>query len=130
MKCILIAEDDAVMVRLLQHHFHKFSYRTVVCREGSSVQGKMESVRPDLAILDLMLPGRSGFDLISDFKGDPDLEGIPLVVVTGQGKGTIRDELLAAGAAEVFTKPFSPTALLARIERLIGSGEEGREGKE
>lgn len=120
MKCILIAEDDAIMVRLFQHHLHRNNYRTAVCREGTTVREKAEASNPDLVILDLMLPGKSGLELIGDFKGDPVLASIPLVVVTGQGKETIRDELLAAGASNVFTKPFSPTSLLACIDSLIG----------
>jgi DNA-binding response OmpR family regulator len=122
MKCILIAEDDAVTVRLLQHNLHRSNFKTLVCRDGTSVGKRMAAGKPDLAILDLMLPGKSGFELIIEFKSDPELAEIPLVVVTGQGKETLRDELLAAGAADVFTKPFSPTALLACINRLIGEG--------
>jgi DNA-binding response OmpR family regulator len=119
MKTILIADDDPVMVKLLEFNLKRAGHRVEICREGLSVVAKACDVRPDLAIFDLMLPGRSGLELIVDFKGDGELAEIPIIVVTGQGKGSTRHELLKAGASTVFTKPFSPTILINRISELL-----------
>lgn len=119
MNTILIADDDPVMVKLLEFNLKRGGYQLVQCREGLSVVEQARSHSPSLAIFDYMLPGRSGLELIQDFRGDPDLKPIPIIVVTGQGKGSTKNELLDAGANEVFTKPFSPTVLLSRIKQLI-----------
>ena len=119
MKNVLIAEDDAVMVRLLEYTLKKSGFNTIICRDGSSVFSRISARKPDLGIIDLMLPGKSGQELIREFKADSELARVPLIVVTGQGKGSTKDELLAAGAVSVFTKPFSPTALMARVSELL-----------
>lgn len=119
MKNVLIAEDDAVMVRLLEYTLKKSGFNTIICRDGSSVFSRIRARKPDLGIIDLMLPGKSGLELIREFKADSELARVPLIVVTGQGKGSTKDELLAAGAVSVFTKPFSPTALMARVNELL-----------
>lgn len=119
MKTILIADDDPVMVKLLEFNLKRAGYAVEICREGLSVMPKAQDAKPDLAIFDLMLPGRSGLELINDFKAAEEMAGIPIIVVTGQGKGSTRDELLEAGANKVFTKPFSPTILMNSIEELL-----------
>jgi two-component system alkaline phosphatase synthesis response regulator PhoP len=116
---LLIADDDPVMVKLLEFNLRRGGFTLVQCREGLSVVTQAREHKPSLAIFDYMLPGRSGLELIQDFRSDPELEHTPIIVVTGQGKGSTKDELLAAGANEVFTKPFSPTLLLNRINELI-----------
>ena len=119
MKTILIADDDPVMVKLLEFNLKRAGYRVEICREGLSVAAKAHDVSPNLAIFDLMLPGRSGLELIKDFKDHDELVTIPIIVVTGQGKGSTRHELLDAGANTVFTKPFSPTILINSISELL-----------
>ncbi|MGF1451930.1 MAG: response regulator transcription factor [Opitutales bacterium] len=119
MSKILIADDDPVMVKLFEFNLKRSGFELVLCREGSAVVPQARATSPHLAIFDYMLPGRSGLELIQDFRGDDDLQALPIIVVTGQGKGSTRQELLDAGADEVFTKPFSPTVLIARIRELL-----------
>lgn len=119
MKSILIADDDPVMVKLVEFNLKKIGYSALICRDGDSVRERALSEKPVLAIFDFMLPGRSGLELIVDFKADPVLQDIPLLVVTAQGKDSVREEVLAAGAARVFTKPFSPTLLTKCIDELL-----------
>ncbi len=119
MSNILIADDDPVMVKLLEFNLKRSGYTVTVCREGLSVMPQAMEKRPVLAIFDLMLPGRSGLELIHDFKDSKELAELPIIVVTGQGKGSTKQELLGAGASTVFTKPFSPTILMSRIDELL-----------
>lgn len=116
---ILIADDDPVMVKLFEFNLRKHGFELVVCREGRSVVTKALADGPQIAIFDYMLPGRSGLELIQDFRANEALKQLPIIVVTGQGKGSTRQELLDAGADAVFTKPFSPTVLVARIRELL-----------
>jgi len=120
MKTILIADDDPVMVKLMEFNLRRAGYGTLVCREGLSVGERVRAERPDLILLDVMLPGRSGLELLRDFQGDPALAKLPVVVVTSQGKDSTQGELLAVGARQVFTKPFSPTILIACVSQLLG----------
>ena len=119
---ILIVDDEKDITELIGEVLTSDNpeYDIEMAHDGFRAGVLYANSNPDVVILDLMLPGKSGLELIGDFKGDPVLASIPLVVVTGQGKDTIRDELLTAGASNVFTKPFSPTSLLACIDSLIG----------
>ncbi len=119
MKTILIADDDPVMVKLLEFTLQRAGFGVLVCREGLSVMARVREGRPDLIVLDVMLPGRSGLELLRDFQDDAELATLPVVVVTSQGKNSTQDELLAAGARNVFTKPFSPSMLIARLRELL-----------
>jgi len=120
MKKILIADDDPMMVKLLEFNLRRAGYTVVICREGLSVCACAQAEHPDLAILDVMLPGRTGLELLQDFHAEPALASLPVVIVTSEGKSSTQDDLLAAGARNVYTKPFSPTMLLERVRQLLG----------
>lgn len=119
MKKILIADDDPVMVKIFELNLRKAGFHLMICREGLSVMARAKGEHPDIAIFDLMLPGMSGQELIRDFKSDSELKDIPIIVVTGQGKDSTRDSLISDGADSVFTKPFSPSALINRLNELL-----------
>lgn len=116
---ILIADDDPVMIKLLEFHLRQHGFRVIACRTGDAVLPLAREQQPTLAIIDYLLPGRNGLELLQDFRGDPDFAKLPLIVVTGQGRDSTREALLAAGACRVFTKPFSPTILMESIRTMI-----------
>lgn len=116
---ILVAEDDPVMVKLLEFTLRREHYTVTVCREGDAVADKARSEKPDLVLVDYVLPGMTGGQIAQEFHNDPELCKIPIIVVTGQGKDGLRDDLLALGVREVFTKPFSPMTLLAEIKKRV-----------
>jgi len=115
-----MADDDPMMIKLLEFNLRKAGFATLVCREGLSVCARAREERPDLVILDVNMPGRTGLELLGDFKADPQLAALPVVVVTSEGKSSTQDELRAAGAKHVYTKPFSPTMLVEHLQRLLG----------
>lgn len=119
MKKILIADDDPVMIKLFEFSLKRAGYELVVCREGLSVVERAHETLPQAAIFDLMLPGRSGQELIRAFQADAVLKGIPIIVVTGQGKESTEGTLLSDGARYVFTKPFSPSVLVSTLGELV-----------
>lgn len=80
---------------------------------------EMESVAPDLAILDYEMPGCSGMDLIRAFRGNPSLASKPIIVVTGYRELALKEALLDAGANDVILKPFSPGLLGQRVIELL-----------
>jgi len=79
------------------------------------------TLEPDLMFLDLNIPGASGADVLQELKADPVTAGVRVIIVTATGEEG-RDFVLALGADEYFTKPFSPTALLRTVERVLDLG--------
>lgn len=118
MKRILIADDDRVMVRLYQLHLGRQGYSLNIFENGEEVLQVLDGLDFDLAILDYMLPGVSGLELIQRIRTNPLTKDCPIVIITGQGRASLKDELKEAGANVVFTKPFSPVQLLKTIESL------------
>lgn len=119
MKRILIAEDDPVMSKLIEFNLKREGYQVIICRDGPAVMRTVKETAPDLALLDLNLPGMTGLELSQAFEADPLLREIPRMVVTAQGKDAVFDELYAAGVKKVFTKPFSPSALAGAIREQL-----------
>lgn len=126
MKKILIAEDDPVMVKLLELNLKTAGFDVIICREGLCVQTRTIQENPDLVIFDLLLPGKTGLELIQSFKKDQALSHLPIIVVTGQGRESTHDELIKAGANQVYTKPFSPKKLISAITELLNSTSESK----
>ncbi len=123
MKSILIADDDPMMVKLIEFNLRRAGYQVLVCREGLSVCDKVRASRPALVILDVMIRGRTGLELLRACTTANGLTALPVLIVTSEGQSSTEADLLAAGALNVFTKPFSPTMLLDRIRQLLGDSQ-------
>lgn len=116
---ILIADDDPVMIKLLEYNLKKNDYDVASCTEGLGVMEKAKEGKPVLAILDYILPGKTGLDLIEDFRSDEEFKDLPIIVITQRGEDEIREKLLAAGAQRIYTKPYSHLELIGVIRELI-----------
>ena len=115
---ILIVEDHPTMreaMRLILEH-EGFDIREAP--DGGTALTMVHEHRTDLMFLDLNIPGTSGADVLSELKGDPSTEDIRVIIVTATGEEG-REFVLSLGADEYFTKPFSPTALLRTVERVL-----------
>ena len=109
MQTILIIDDDAAIGNLEQEVLERAGYQVLRAYSGTEALLLLKSSRPDLALLDLMLPGLSGEEVL------PQLQGIPVIVVSA--KASVQDKvgLLLSGAADYLTKPFDTKELLARV---------------
>ena len=116
---ILVAEDDPVMAKLLEFTLMRERYRVSICRQGDTVVEKAKQHKPDLLLVDYVLPRMTGDQIAAAFKADPELSDIPIIVVTGQGRESIRKEMLDIGVQDVFTKPFSPISLMDEIKKYL-----------
>lgn len=119
---ILIVEDHSTMreaMRLILEH-EGFEIREAP--DGSVALEMARAHPPDLMFLDLNIPGASGADVLSELKNDPVTKDVRVIVVTATGEEG-RDFVLSLGADEYFTKPFSPTALLRTVERVLEKPE-------
>lgn len=101
--------------------FETEGYRTIEADDGPAALEAAGSVKPDLILLDLMMPELDGERVIARLSEDPQLSGIPIIVVTAKQEAVdrMKDWL---GDGNVFTKPFDQANLLARVEELIGPG--------
>ncbi|MGN1135120.1 MAG: response regulator transcription factor [Oscillospiraceae bacterium] len=109
MKTILIVDDDPSIGDFLQEALTKAGYRTMRAYSGTEALLVVLNTKPDLVLLDLMLPGLSGEELL------PKLRGIPVIVLSAKVDVENKVDLLLGGAADYVTKPFNTEELLARI---------------
>lgn len=109
MKTILIVDDDVCIGDMLQEVLVKEGYRAARAYSGTEALLYLSGNRPDLILLDLMLPGLSGEELL------PPIEGIPVIVVSARSETADKVDLLLSGADDYITKPFDTDELLARI---------------
>lgn len=108
------------MAKLLEFNLKREGFQLMICTDGTTVLDRINDWRPDLAIFDFNLPGKTGLELSLIFREREALKDIPIIIITGQGKELARDALIEAGVNEVFTKPYSPTVLAETIRRLLG----------
>lgn len=113
---IVIVEDDRYLREELLHTFQKAGYDAVAPVSFASVEAEIVSLHPDLVVLDVNLPGKSGYDLCKILKVK---SSFPILILTA--RDTLADELtaLGLGADDFLTKPCHPDRLLARVERLL-----------
>jgi two-component system response regulator VicR len=115
---ILIVEDDVLMVKILEFILKKEGYQITSCKDGLTAIEKIPVLIPDLIITDIMLPFRSGLEIIGYTKEN--YENIPVIVVSslGEEEGTVI-EAFNLGADDFVSKPFNPNELLLRVKRLL-----------
>lgn len=123
MKKLFVVDDDPVMVKLLEYSLRKQNYVISLCRDGSSAREQIESEKPDLVLLDLLLPGKSGLELTKILRNDKEFTNLPIIIITRQGRESTREELIKEGANAVFTKPFSPKLLSETITQLLNQDQ-------
>jgi DNA-binding response OmpR family regulator len=122
---ILVADDSAHARGILVFLLRSRGYEVLESEDGERALARARSERPDLVILDAMMPGRSGFEVCAALRADPALRGLPVVLLTAMGPDAA-DLGARAGADECVFKPFRVQDLLARIEaRLAGGGGQG-----
>ena len=113
---ILVVDDDPQILRYLKRSFEEAGYHAITTGDPTQVIGLVESEEPDLVILDLVLPGTTGLDLLQRIR---ELSGVPVIFLTASNETDNATLALRLGADDYVTKPFSPTELLARIEATL-----------
>ena len=121
---ILIVDDEEDIVELVQLNLAREGYQTLACTTGEKALEIAESKRPDLIILDLMLPGIDGMEVCRQLKANPETQQIPVLMLTAKGEEADIVAGLELGAGDYVTKPFSGKVLAARVRRLLRGQEE------
>lgn len=121
---ILIVEDEEDLRNIIIYNLEREGYKAVGVESGEDGLELAISLKPDLIILDLMLPGMSGMDVCRKVKQNSDTHNVPIIIVSAKGEESDIVSGLELGADDYLTKPFSPRILLARVGAVIRrSGE-------
>jgi two-component system, OmpR family, alkaline phosphatase synthesis response regulator PhoP len=116
---ILIVEDEAEIAQLIQLYLEKEGFTCRTCRDGLSAVQLFHEVKPDLIILDLMLPGLDGLEVCARIRQKPGAKDPYILMLTAKGDEMDRIIGLSTGADDYMVKPFSPRELVARVRALL-----------
>lgn len=115
---ILVADDDRDILELVRIRLERADCATVTARDGDEALRLSRERRPDLCILDVVMPGRSGFEVLSELRRDPATEAIPVILLTATVQEREQDAL-RRGADGYLTKPFKPAELEDLLRTLL-----------
>jgi len=119
---ILVVEDEKSLSGVLRYNLEKSGYRVIVCEDGPAGLRCARQERPDLLLLDVMLPGLDGFEVLRQLRRS---HAMPVLMLTAKGTETDRVAGLKGGADDYMSKPFSVAELLARVEALLRRARPG-----
>jgi two-component system alkaline phosphatase synthesis response regulator PhoP len=118
-KKILIADDEVNLLKLLKHFFRVRRYDVILATNGEEALNKAREEKPDLMILDIMMPKKDGFEVCKELKLDENYRNIPIIMLTAKGKITDKITGKEAGADMYLVKPVDFECLLANVETLL-----------
>jgi DNA-binding response OmpR family regulator len=119
---ILVVDDEPNIVVSLEFLLKKEGYDVRVERDGEAALAAVAERRPDLILLDVMVPKRDGYDICQAIRTNPAWRGIRIIMLTAKGREVEREKGLALGADEYMTKPFSTRELIERIRHYVAPG--------
>ena len=117
---ILIADDEPNIVISLEYLMKREGYEVIVARDGTQALEAILRERPSLVLLDVMMPGKTGFDVCQELRALPDFKDLPIVMLTAKGRDTDIAKGLAMGATAYLAKPFSTKEIAAKVRELLG----------
>jgi len=116
---VLVVDDEQDILDLVRYHFEREGYQVVGCRDGKSALDLVGREKPDLVVLDLLMPGVDGFEVCRRLRRE---SSIPIVMLTAKADETDTVVGLELGADDYVTKPFSPRELVARVRAVLRRG--------
>jgi len=116
---ILVVDDEEDILDLVEYNLKQNGYKVSCISTGEEVLETVHSYKPDLILLDLMLPGVDGFDVCKDLKSQPETKDIPVIMLTAKSEDIDVVTGLELGADDYITKPFSPRVLVARVRAIL-----------
>jgi len=123
MNSVLIVEDDEMLVKVLERLLSVSGFEVEATDNGEAALELAEAARPDLIILDCLLPGMHGFEILRSLKGSGALKDIPVILLTAQDREEDIVRGLSLGASDYIVKPFKAKELVARVDRAFSSAQ-------
>ena len=118
-KKVLIADDEQNIVISLEFLMKREGYQVEVANDGEEAVRRIRASRPDLVLLDVMMPKKSGIEVCQEIRSDPEMAGIRILMLTAKGRDTEVAKGLALGADAYMTKPFSTRELVDKVRSLL-----------
>lgn len=115
---VLIVEDEPHIVESLTFLLKREGFEVAALGDGQAALTALEASRPDVLVLDVMLPGLNGFDLLRRVRATPELASLPVLMLTAKGQRRDREIAETAGADRFMTKPFSNAEVVAAVREL------------
>ncbi|TDR56639.1 MULTISPECIES: response regulator [Halomonas] len=116
---VLVVDDEPNIVLSLEFLMQQAGFQVDTAEDGESALSRIAESPPDLVLLDISLPGISGFDVLERLRSDPDHARLPIIMLTAHGREVEREKGLALGADDYITKPFSTQALVEKVKKLL-----------
>lgn len=116
---ILVVDDEQDLVKLIRYHLEKDGYKVIIAYNGDDALFLTRKERPELIILDLMLPGIDGLEMCRKLKADQEFAHTAIIMLTAKGEEADITMGLKLGADDYMTKPFSPKELVARVQAVL-----------
>lgn len=117
---VLLIEDEPNIIEAIRFILSRDGWRVDTHSDGSTALDAVRARRPDIIILDVMLPNRSGFDILSDLRADAEIGKTPVLMLTARGQKKDRELAEGIGVSRFMTKPFSNAEVLASVRELAG----------
>ncbi len=122
MKTILLADDSITIQKVVELTFSEGDYQVICVSNGTEALKKIREVRPSVALLDIIMPEKNGYEVCEELKKDPATADIAVLLLTGTFEPFDEKRAAAVGAAGHLTKPFESHALVSRVDELIAAG--------
>lgn len=122
-RTVLLVDDEPNIILSLEFLIEQAGYEARVARDGDAALKSIEERKPDLVLLDVMLPKRDGFDVCERIRANPAWNDIRIVMLTAKGRDSERERGLALGADAYITKPFSTREAMEQIKRFLDDEE-------
>jgi len=116
---ILVVDDEVYIVHILDFSLRMEGYEVLTALDGEQALEKVKSERPDLIVLDIMMPKLDGYDTCKRLKASPDTRDIPVILLSAKGRNVDQRMGFEAGADDYITKPFSPRKLVEKINSIL-----------
>ncbi len=122
---ILVVDDEPAIVRLMEYVLDRQGYVVRTAADGEEALRVVGEFRPELVILDVMMPRKDGYTVAEAIRADPDLGGVPIIMLSARAQDTDVEQGMAAGANRYLTKPFEPDGLLETVARCLAESRAG-----
>ena len=117
---ILVVDDEIYIVHILDFSLGMEGYEVVTALDGEQALEKLKVEKPDLIVLDIMMPKLDGYEVCKAIKSDPETRQYPVILLSAKGRNVVQKMGFDVGADDYITKPFSPRKLVERINQLLG----------
>jgi CheY-like chemotaxis protein len=120
---VLICDNEEALRALVRGALELDGYELVEARDGDESVALARAWEPDLIVLDMMMPGRTGLEVLNELRTESRFAATPVIMLTARAQAADRDAAAEAGATEFLPKPFSPLALASLVEELLNGSK-------